>query len=81
MKKTPDFKDIYEHCYLRSFLFVKSYVHDKMVAEDIVAETLVKYWLLLSSGEKEASESLLITMLKNKSLDHIKHEIVRTNFI
>ena len=81
MKKTPDFKDIYEQCYLRSFLFVKSYVHDKMVAEDIVAETLVKYWLLLSSGEKEASESLLITMLKNKSLDHIKHEIVRINFM
>ena len=37
--KGDDFNIIYERNYRRSFLFTKSYVHDDMVAEDIVAES------------------------------------------
>lgn len=72
-----DFNKIYERNYRRSFLFTKSYVHDDMVAEDIVAEALVKYWKLISSGETEVSDGLLLTILKNKALDYLRHETVR----
>lgn len=72
-----DFNKIYERNYRRSFLFTKSYVHDDMVAEDIVAEALVKYWKLISSGETEVSDALLLTILKNKALDYLRHETVR----
>ena len=33
-----------------------------MVAEDIVAESLVKYWRLVSAGENEITEALLLTI-------------------
>lgn len=46
--KENDFNEIYKRNYRRSFLFVKSYVHDDMAAEDIVAESLVKYWRAIS---------------------------------
>ncbi len=70
--KREDFNSIYERNYRRSFLFAKSYVHDDMVAEDIVAESLVKYWKIASTEGREASEALLLTILKNKALDHLR---------
>ena len=38
-----NFNIIYERNYQRSFMFAKSYVHDDMIAEDIVSDSLVKY--------------------------------------
>lgn len=72
-----DFNRLYHHYYRRSFLFTKSYVHDEMAAEDIVAEALVKYWRLLEGSDTEPSDALLLTILKHKSLDYLKHETVR----
>lgn len=72
-----DFGHIYERNYRRSFLFTKSYVHNDMAAEDIVVESLVKYWKLLSEEETEPSDALLLTILKNKSLDYLRHQALR----
>lgn len=47
-----------------------------MVAEDIVVESLVKYWKLISADETNLSDALLLTILKNKSLDHLRSEQV-----
>lgn len=74
--KGEDFNIIYERNYRRSFLFTKSYVHDDMAAEDIVAESLVKYWRLITEGEREVTEALLLTILKNKALDYLRHKAV-----
>ena len=75
--KENDFNEIYKRNYRRSFLFVKSYVHDDMAAEDIVAESLVKYWRAVSSGNnKPVNESLLLTMLRNRALDFLRHQAV-----
>ena len=74
--KGDDFNSIYERNYRRSFLFTKSYVHDDMAAEDIVAESLVKYWRLSLSQEAETSETLLLTILKNKALDYLRHKVI-----
>lgn len=74
--KSKDFKHIYERNYRRAFLFTKSYVHDDMEAEDIVAESLVKYWKLISSDEANQSDALLFTILKNKSLDYLRSEAI-----
>ena len=72
-----DFNEIYKRNYQRSFLFVKSYAHDDMAAEDIVAESLVKYWRAISSGDnKPVNESLLLTMLRNRALDYLRHQAV-----
>ena len=71
-----DFNEIYKRNYQRSFLFVKSYVHDDMAAEDIVAESFFKFWRVISSGDQPINESLLLTMLKNRALDFLRHQAV-----
>lgn len=72
-----DFKDFYEKNYFRSFYFVKSYVHDEMIAEDIVMESLAKCWELDDSKQIEITDPFLFTILKNKSLNYLKQEIIR----
>ena len=69
-----DFNRIYERNYRRSFLFTKSYVHDDLAAEDIVAEALVKYWKLSLEQDTDLSEAFLLTILKNKALDYLRHK-------
>ena len=68
------FNMIYTTYYRKSYLFVKSYVHDELVAEDIVSESLIKLWERIKSQPIEHVSSFLFTILKNSALDHLKHE-------
>jgi len=68
------FNSVYTAYYRKSVVFVKSYVHDEVVAEDIVTESLVKLWNLLKQDTEIKIAPLLFTILKNNALDHIKHE-------
>ena len=68
------FNAVYTSYYRKSFLFVKSYVHDELVAEDIVSESLIKLWERMKSQPVEHLSSYLFTILKNSALDHLKHE-------
>lgn len=70
-----DFNRVYERNYRRSFLFAKSYVHDDLVAEDIAAESLFKYWQICKDSEEEVSEAMLVTILKNKAIDYLRAEM------
>ena len=68
------FNSVYTTYYRKSFLFVKSYVHDELVAEDIVSESLIKLWERMRLQPVEHVSSFLFTILKNGALDHLKHE-------
>ena len=70
------FNAVYSAYYRKSFLFVKSYVHDELIAEDIVSESLIKLWERLKIQPVEHVGSYLFTILKNRALDHLKHEAV-----
>jgi RNA polymerase sigma-70 factor (ECF subfamily) len=48
-----------------------------MIAEDLVAESIVKLWMLMQEKEIEHPQALLLVLLKNKTLDFLKHETVR----
>ncbi|NDV58641.1 RNA polymerase sigma-70 factor [Bacteroides sp. 519] len=72
-----NFQDLYDTCYRRAFIFAKSYVQNDMVAEDIVAESFVKLWKLMSEKEIEYPQALLFTALKNKALDYLRRESLR----
>lgn len=76
-----DFTTLYTTFYRKSFLFTKSYVHDESVAEDIVSDSLIKIWEILKNKEIKHLEALLLTTLKNKSLDHLKHEAIKAEAI
>lgn len=75
------FNDIYTSYYKKSFFFAKSYVHDDLAAEDIASDSLIKLWEKLKSDsiEEKYMLPLLLTILKNKALDYLKHEEVKRN--
>lgn len=80
---TNNFTKIYQDYYKRSFAFVKSYVFDDAVTEDIVSDSLVSLWQTMKQAEVEHPLSLLLTILKNNSLNFLKsqerHQMVIEN--
>lgn len=68
---------LYTSYYKKSFFFAKSYVHDDLAAEDIASESLIKLWEKLKTEKIDYIEPLLLTILKNKALDYLKHEEVK----
>ena len=62
------FNDVYLSYYKKSFLFVKSYVHNDLAAEDIASESLIKLWEKLKNEhiEEKYILPLLLIIEKNK---------------
>ncbi len=73
------FKNFFTSYYERCFLFAKSYVHNDWVAEDIASESLIKLWEISKTREIDNPKTLLFTMVKNKALDYLKHEVIKQN--
>lgn len=66
------FNTIYSQYYVRSLRFANLYVRNDLVAEDIATESLVKLWEVMKKESVEKPQALLLTILKNKSLDYLK---------
>ena len=71
------FNTLYTQYYRKAFLFTKSFVHDEVIAEDIASDGLIKLWEKLQEKDIEHPAALLLTILKNKALDYLKHEAIR----
>ena len=71
------FKKIYLSYYKKAFYFAKSYVHDDLVAEDIASESLIALWEKTKEDPIDYAAPFLLTILKNKSLDYLKHEEIK----
>ena len=77
------FSKIYTSYFKKSYRFAKSYVLDDLVAEDIASESLIKLWDNIKKKSLTEDEILpyLLTILRNKSLDYLKHlDVERTAF-
>lgn len=72
-----NFNEIYNSYYRKSFLYVKSYLHDDLVAEDIVSDSLIKLWEQMKREEIDPLAPYLFTILKNRTLDHLKHQSIK----
>lgn len=72
-KMALNFNHIYNAYYRKAFLFTQSYVHNDLVAEDIVSEAIIHLWELSKKGEIESVEAILITYIRSKSLNYLKH--------
>lgn len=60
--------------YRKAFLFTLSYVHNDLVAEDIVSEAIIHLWELSKEREIPSVEAILITFIfGSKSLNYLKH--------
>jgi len=73
------FNEIYNAYYRKSYLYVKSYIHDDMAAEDIVSEALIKLWERMKRETIDPVRPFLFTILKNQSLDYLKHQTIIRN--
>ena len=74
-----NFNSIYTTYYRRAFLFTLSYVHNDLVAEDIVSEAIIYLWELLTPPSLPRIKAVLITYLRSKSLNYLKHLQVQEN--
>lgn len=77
MTTTTNFGEIYTQHYKSAFLFVMSYVHDNMAAEDIVSESIIKFWQTLKKETVTHPNTLLLVILKNNTLNYLKHQSIR----
>jgi RNA polymerase sigma-70 factor (ECF subfamily) len=68
------FNSLYTANYHRAFMLVKRYVHDGEAAEDIVSEVMIKLWQMMQDTTLESEEAMLYTMLRNSSLNYLKHQ-------
>ena len=68
-----NFNSIYTDYYRKAFLFTLSYVHNDQVAEDIVSEAIIHLWKLSKEREISNVEAILITYIRSKSLNYLKH--------
>ena len=58
-------------------MYVKSYIHDDMAAEDIVSESLIRLWEQMKKETIEPVRPFLFSILKNRSLDYLRHEVIK----
>lgn len=73
------FHELYTDYYSRSFRFVKSYVGDEKVAEDIVSDAMIALWQKAKSGglREETILPYAFTILRNRTLDYLKSKRAR----
>lgn len=76
-----DFNKIYKDYYKRSFHFAKSYVFEDVAAEDIASESLVALWQTMRKEEVLHPLSLLLTILRNNSLNYLKAQERKLNMM
>lgn len=69
--------ELYDSYFQKSYLFAKSYVHDKQVAEDIASDSLIKLFESLKDKKIENIKAFLLTILKNNSLDYLRKQSIR----
>lgn len=80
-KYLSQFDMLYKHFHKKAFIFTKSYVYNDAIAEDIASESIIKLWESVKENRVKNPESFLLTILKNKALDYLKHEKIKEEAI
>lgn len=73
------FEQLYRTLFPRLVQFASSYTENEQDAEDIVQQAMLKLWTLLSEerlAELESPRAFLYTMVRNASLDYVKHHTI-----
>ena len=72
------FRELFDSYFNQLAAFGYKYVHDQYVVEDMVQEVFVSLWGSKDKFEEIAAvKSFLYTSVKNKCLNHLKHEKVK----
>ncbi len=76
METTDLLESVYRQYHAVALRFVKSYVREDMAAEDIVSDSFLELWKVARQDDVEHPYSLLITILRHRSLNWLKRQCV-----
>jgi RNA polymerase sigma-70 factor (ECF subfamily) len=72
------FNELFNEYYQRIVRFAMSYVRDLDVAEDFASEAFAAFWENRTTlSEETNSKAYILTIVKNKCMNHLKHEQIR----
>ena len=72
------FTQFFQENQVRFLSFACSYLRDKAEAEDILMESMITLWENREKWEESSNlQALLLTIIRNKALNHLAHEQVR----
>lgn len=76
-----NFKAFYDTYYNTLVLFARKYINNREDSESLVQETFISLWEQRKMFEDEASlRSYLYASLRNKALNHIRHERIQQKY-
>jgi len=72
------FEVFYYENYNKAFRYANSLVFDKEVAKDVASDSMLKIWEMQDSIDPDKNlNALLFVSIRNKCLDHLRHEQVK----
>jgi RNA polymerase sigma-70 factor (ECF subfamily) len=80
--ETADFlESVYQQYHDVALRYVRLYVCEEMAVEDIVSDSFLELWKAAVQNEVERPYSLLITILRHRSLNWLKRQSVKQSAI
>ena len=80
MLQLEDLSDIFRNRKEQYIAYAYSYIRDHTVSEDLFMEAVILLWKNRACFRPDSNiDALLLTILKNKCLDHLRHEHNRIN--
>lgn len=73
------FARIFREYHSRFVRFAYNYVRDSALAEDITMDAMTKYWENRTALEIKNIPAYILTIVKNRCLNHLEHLSVRMN--
>jgi len=74
LKETNSFSALFEQYKEPFILFANSYLHERVVAEDIFIEAMMQYWEKRKKLSPDTNiPAYILTIIKNKALNHLRH--------
>ncbi|MFA6767473.1 MAG: RNA polymerase sigma-70 factor [Parabacteroides sp.] len=74
LKETNSFSALFEQYKEPFILFANSYLHERVVAEDIFIEAMMQYWEKRQELSPDTNiPAYILTIIKNKALNHLRH--------
>mgnify|MGYP002672522963 CR=1 FL=1 len=74
------FEEIYTGHYTRLYYYALHIVNDESVAKDILNDVFAALWKNIATVKPEQINAYLLTSVRNRSVDHLRHQIMQDQY-
>ena len=74
------FEEIYTGRYTRLYYYALHIVNDESVAKDILNDVFAALWKNIATVKPEQINAYLLTSVRNRSVDHLRHQIMQDQY-